>query len=84
MRAYPSCMAAHVSLYEAKTHLSRLVDEAASGAEVIITKNGRPCAGLVPLEATRPARQLGQWRAPVRIAANFDAALDPQDFLEGR
>lgn len=37
-----------------------------------------------PARTARPARQLGQWRAPVRIAADFDAALDPQDFLGGR
>lgn len=77
-------MVAHVSLYEAKTQLSRLVDEAAAGAEVVITKNGRPCARLVPLESARPARRLGAWTVPVRIAPDFDDALDVQDFLDGR
>ena len=37
-----------------------------------------------PARTARHGRPLGEWRAPVRIAADFDAALDPQDFLEGR
>jgi prevent-host-death family protein len=43
-----------VNLYEAKTHLSRLVDEAAKGTEIVIAKNDKPVARLVALE--RPAR----------------------------
>jgi prevent-host-death family protein len=52
-----------VNLYEAKTHLSALVDEAADGEEIIIAKNGRPRARLVamPVLAKRPPRQFGQW-----------------------
>jgi prevent-host-death family protein len=45
----------HVNLYEAKTNLSRLVDEAAQGKEIIIAKNDKPVARLVPLE--KPKRQ---------------------------
>jgi prevent-host-death family protein len=52
-----------VSLYDAKTHLSSLVDRAAGGEEIIITKNGRPRAKLVPLPASDgdrvPAGALG-------------------------
>lgn len=42
-------MGKHVNLYEAKTHLSRLVDEAAKGNEIIIAKNDKPVARLVAL-----------------------------------
>jgi prevent-host-death family protein len=62
-----------VTLYEAKTHLSGLVDRAAAGEEIVIAKNGVPQARLVPL-AVR-----GECRAPAnamrirRIAADFDA-----------
>ncbi|MBI2614987.1 MAG: type II toxin-antitoxin system prevent-host-death family antitoxin, partial [Gemmatimonadetes bacterium] len=38
-----------VSLYDAKTHLSELVEEAARGREIIIAKSGKPKARLVPL-----------------------------------
>lgn len=40
-----------VSLYEAKTHLSKLVDEASAGEEIVIAKNGKPMARLLPLAA---------------------------------
>ncbi len=52
-----------VSLYEAKTHLSKLVDEASAGEEIVIAKNGKPLARLLPLSAPakREPRKLGQW-----------------------
>lgn len=53
-----------VSLYEAKTHLSKLVDEASAGEEIVIAKNGKPMARLVALgdaKAKQEPRKLGQW-----------------------
>ncbi|MFN9847865.1 MAG: type II toxin-antitoxin system Phd/YefM family antitoxin [Alphaproteobacteria bacterium] len=54
-----------VNLYEAKTHLSSLVEEAAAGEEVIIAKNGKPCARLVALDVASDVkprrREFGQW-----------------------
>ena len=47
-----------VNMHEAKTHLSRLVDRAHAGEEIILAKNGKPYARLVPLEQ-RPARRPG-------------------------
>ena len=41
-----------LNLYEAKTRLSALVDEAAAGKEIVIAKNGRPKAKLVPYRET--------------------------------
>lgn len=55
-------MSRQVNLYEAKTQLSRLVDEAASGETIIIAKAGRPMAKLAPVGSAsrkRP-RKLGQ------------------------
>lgn len=57
-------MVRQVNLYEAKTHLSRLVEEAAQGAEIVIAKNGKPMARLVAPqpETNKPKkRELGQW-----------------------
>ena len=53
-----------VNLYEAKTQLSALVDEAKAGAEIVIAKNGKPACRLMPLEpAAEPAkpRRFGFW-----------------------
>jgi prevent-host-death family protein len=47
-----------VNIYDAKTHLSRLVDEAVAGQEVVIARAGKPLVRLVPLETKAP-RQSG-------------------------
>jgi prevent-host-death family protein len=70
-------MASFISLYDAKTRLSSLVDRAAAGEEIVIAKNGIPCARLVPIA------QRGQRRTPANamrisyVAADFDAP-DPR------
>jgi len=66
-------MTQFVSLYDAKTRLSALVDRAAAGEEIVISKNGVPCARLMPIE------QHGEHRTPANamridyVAADFDA-----------
>jgi len=79
-------MAKPVNLYEAKTHLSALVERAARGEEVVLAKAGEPKARLVPLEAARAHRKPGAWKGRVRIAADFDGPLpdDLLDAFEGR
>lgn len=65
-----------MSLYDAKTHLSKLVDRAAAGEEIIINKYGRPCARLVPLKKLKaPSRRPGRAKGKIWIAADFDAPL---------
>ena len=68
------------SLYQAKTHLSTLVDRAAAGEEIVITKHGRPRAKLVPVKRVA-ARRPGRAKGKIWIAADFDAPL-PADVLE--
>ncbi len=51
-----------VSLYEAKTRLSSLIERAASGEEIVIAKSGTPRARLVPLEDSRARRVPGRGR----------------------
>jgi prevent-host-death family protein len=72
--------AATVSIYEAKTRLSHLVDRAMQGHEVVITRHGRPVARLVPAVRPRSPRRLGALRGKIRVAADFDAPL-PDDLL---
>jgi prevent-host-death family protein len=56
--------ATQVNLYEAKTHLSSLVERAAAGEEIVIAKAGKPMAKLVPVaevaESSAPLRKFGQ------------------------
>ncbi len=52
-----------LNLYEAKTQLSALVDQAAAGAEIIIAKNGKPMAKLVAFKQRPCAASLGGSRA---------------------
>jgi prevent-host-death family protein len=74
------------NLYEAKSALSRLVERAAAGEEIIIAKAGRPLAKLVPLERRRQPRKPGGWEGRVRIASDFDEPLpeEIQAAFEGR
>ncbi|GHS86074.1 type II toxin-antitoxin system Phd/YefM family antitoxin [Cellulomonas hominis] len=75
-------MATSVSIYDAKTHLSKLVARAETGEEITLTRSGRPVARLVPLEQ-RPARRTpGSWRGRVRIHDDFDdfVSADEQDW----
>lgn len=62
-----------VNMLEAKTHLSRLVQEAARGKEVIIARAGEPVAKLVPFRQDHaPRKPGGRWRGKVRMAPEFD------------
>ena len=56
-------MKRQVSLYEAKTHLSQLVEDAARGDVIVVTKNGKPKAQIVVADAPeeKPKRVGGQW-----------------------
>ena len=67
-----------VNVHEAKTHLSRLIDRAHAGEEIILAKAGKPYARLGPLEPRRP-RQPGL--AKGRITDAFFAPL-PADELD--
>jgi prevent-host-death family protein len=66
-----------VNIHEAKTHLSRLVEDAAAGEEIIIAKAGKPVAKLVPIESELKSRQLGTLRGKIWIADDFDQPLPP-------
>ena len=68
-----------INLYEAKTHLSKLVDRAAAGEEIIIAKAGKPKAKLVPFQPPRKKRRGGQNLLGITyIAEDFDAPLPPE------
>jgi prevent-host-death family protein len=67
-----------IKLYDAKTHLSDLVERAARGEEFIIAKGNEPKARLVPITQQARQRVPGGWEGRVWISEDFDAPL-PRD-----
>jgi prevent-host-death family protein len=72
-------MADPVNMHEAKTELSKLVERALAGEDVVIARAGVPVVRLVPV-ARSGQRVLGQWRGKVKMANDFDAPL-PDEVL---
>ena len=70
-----------VNIHAAKTHLSKLIEDAERGEEIIIARAGKPVARLVPLRARPRERRLGLLEGRIRIAEDFDAPL-PEEVLK--
>jgi prevent-host-death family protein len=79
-----------VNMHEAKTHLSRLVEEAAAGEPFVICKAGRPMVRVTRLDegdrAVAPRRRLGLLAGQCQVPDDFDqmAASEIADLFEGR
>ena len=70
-----------VNIHEAKTQLSRLIQEALSGTEVIIARDNQPLVRLDILPQAKPERRVGGAAGVVvEMAPDFDAPLP--DFSE--
>jgi prevent-host-death family protein len=67
-----------VNIHEAKTHLSRIVEEVAAGAEFVIAKAGKPMARLSPVSAPPKAKKLGQLKGKIHVPDDFNAPLDEE------
>jgi prevent-host-death family protein len=67
-----------VNIHQAKTQLSRLVELAAGGEEIIIARSGKPVARLVAYRAEDKPRRPGYFRGKIRIKKNFDRPLPKQ------
>jgi prevent-host-death family protein len=61
-----------VNVHEAKTHLSRLLDQAAKGETIIIAKAGKPIAKLTPLDPPKSDRRFGFLAGQFQIPDDFD------------
>lgn len=59
---------AQINVYDAKVHLSRWLDEVHAGKRIVIAKNGRPYALLVPYEKEQKTRPLGFVKAKLTTA----------------
>ncbi|MFH1529280.1 MAG: type II toxin-antitoxin system Phd/YefM family antitoxin [Pseudomonadota bacterium] len=69
-----------VNIHDAKTHFSKLLKRIEAGEEVIIARDGKPVAKLVPLDGAPKRRQFGLDKGKMWIAEDFDAPL-PDDLL---
>lgn len=75
-----------VNVHEAKTHLSRLLDQAMAGEEIVIMRSGKPLVRLAPVEAA-PARRIpGSAKGEFVVPDDFNAPLPDEilDAFEGR
>lgn len=68
------------NLHEAKTNLSKLVDLASQGEEIIICKAGLPVAKLISYQQMKKIRKAGAWAGKGTISKDFDEL--PADFME--
>jgi prevent-host-death family protein len=75
-----------VNIHEAKTHLSKLLEEVSKGNDVVIAKAGKPMAKLTGLTVAKPVRKPGFLKGKIKIADNFDAPLSDEllDAFEGK
>ncbi len=69
-----------VNIHEAKAHLSSLIARAEAGEEIVIARANKPVVRLVPVDAPKVRRCLGEAKGLVRIAEDFDDL--PDDFME--
>lgn len=70
-------MSIRYNVHEAKTHLSRLIDQVEKGEDVVICRSGKPVVHLKPY-VSATGRKGGQWKGLVRIGKDFDEPL-PRD-----
>ncbi len=69
-----------VNIHKAKTHLSRLVENAAAGEEIIIAKAGKPVARLVGIEHRAAPRRKGLLKGKIKIHDDFYKPL-PEEII---
>ena len=65
-----------INIHQAKTHLSRLVEDVAGGSEILISKGGRPMAWLVPLRRDDSPRRPGLLKGKLRISEEFERPVE--------
>jgi prevent-host-death family protein len=69
-----------VNIYDAKTQLSKLIEEAAAGNDVVIARGGKPVARLTRLSTPKRKLKFGILKGKIKVSADFDAPL-PSDVL---
>jgi antitoxin (DNA-binding transcriptional repressor) of toxin-antitoxin stability system len=70
-----------VNVHAAKTNLSRLIEQALRGEEVVIARGDKPVVRLVPIEAPKPRRRFGSLKGKLEVPDSFFDPL-PEDELK--
>ncbi len=70
-----------INIHDAKTHFSKVINQALKGDEIIIARGGKPLIRLVPYTEETEVRRGGQFKGLIQISDDFDAPL-PNDILK--
>lgn len=70
-----------INIHEAKTHLSKIVNQVLKGDEIVIARDGKPLIRLIPYTEETDVRRGGQFKGLIQISDDFDAPL-PEDILK--
>jgi prevent-host-death family protein len=68
-----------VTIHAAKTHLSRLVEQARAGEEIVIARGKTPMVKLVPVDAPKPTRRFGAMKGKASTTPAFFEPLPPDE-----
>jgi prevent-host-death family protein len=72
-----------VNVHQAKTQLSRLLADVEKGREIVVARDGKPIAKLVPFPEPEVRRlRQGDWKGRIRMAPDFDAPLSDQELKD--
>lgn len=70
------------NIHEAKSQLSKLIESALAGEEIVIAKAGKPLVKLIPYQKDKQPRTPGGWEDKVVMSNDFDEEL-PAEILQG-
>lgn len=70
------------NIHEAKSQLSKLIESALSGEEIVIAKAGKPLVRLIPYQEDKQERIPGGWEEQIVMSDDFDKEL-PAHVLQG-
>ncbi len=71
-----------VTIHQAKTNLSRLIEDASEGEEVIIARGAKPVARLVPIGEVKGKRVPGSWKGKLVVGPEFFEPLPESELSD--
>lgn len=70
------------NVHEAKTNLSKLLEKAANGEEVVIAKDGKPVAKIIPIAGGQKKRTPGKYKGKIHLKPEFFAPMTPEELKD--